>query len=128
MFSSDLINTLPFLFWWELLFFFFFFFFFNQEWMLDFVEYFWQIRQLYDTDTSPQCPWCCGWDQTSSHGLRSPVEDKGRHSHSLKGRVPQPLPWQAFIAFLGTVHWGWSSFTMQRFALGGYRKQRRGCC
>ena len=48
-------------------------------------------------------------------------------------RVPWPLsleestwslPWQAFIAFLGTLHWGWSSFTMYRFALGGYLLQK----
>ena len=41
---------------------------------------------------------------------------------------PRPPPWLAFIIFLGTLHQGWSSFTMHRFALGGYRKQRRGCC
>ena len=35
-----------------------------------------------------------------------------------------PLPWQAFIAFLGTLHWGWSSFTMHRFSLGGYLLQK----
>ena len=44
---------------------------------------------------------------TSSHGLPSPVEEKGLHGHSLKGRA---LPWQTFIAFLGILHWGWSSF------------------
>ena len=44
--------------------------------------------------------------------------------HSLKTRAPWPLPWQAFIAFLGTLHWGWSSFTMHRFALGGYLSQK----
>ena len=31
---------------------------------------------------------------------QSPVEKKGWHSHSLKGRAPQPLPGQAFIGFL----------------------------
>ena len=29
-------------------------------------------------------------------------------------------PGQAFIVFLGTLHLGWSSFTMHRFVLGGY--------
>ena len=38
------------------------------------------------------------WDKFT--WLPSPVEKKGWHSHSLKGRVPQPLPWQAFIGFL----------------------------
>ena len=28
---------------------------------------------------------------TNSHGLLSPVEEKGLHGHSLKRRVPQPL-------------------------------------
>ena len=36
----------------------------------------------------------------------------------------RPLPWRAFIAFLGTLHWGWSLFTMHRFALGAYLLQK----
>ena len=56
------------------------------------------------------------------------VEEKGWCCHSLKRRAPGPLPLQAFIAFLGTLHWVWSSFSMHRFTLGSYRKQRRGCC
>ena len=35
-------------------------------------------------------------------------------------RESQPPPGQAFIAFLGTLHWGWSSFTMHRFTTGDY--------
>ena len=31
-----------------------------------------------------------------------------------------PLPGQAFIVFLGTLHGGWSSFTMHRFTTGDY--------
>ena len=54
---------------------------------------------------------------------RSPVEKNGRHGHSLSERGPQPLPGQAFIAFLGTLHQGRSSFIMHRFALGGYLLQ-----
>ena len=35
-----------------------------------------------------------------------------------------PTPaWQAFIAFLGTLHQGWSSFTMYRFTVGDYLLQ-----
>ena len=75
-------------------------------------------------DTVGQCPQHCVWDETNSHRLPSPVEEKGRHSHSLKRRAPQPLPWQAFIAFLGTLPGGWSSFTMHRFTLGGYLLQK----
>ena len=57
---------------------------------------------------------------------RNPVEEKGWHSPSLREREgwPHPLPGQAFFAFLGTLHWGWSSFTMHRFALGGYLLQK----
>ena len=35
-------------------------------------------------------------------------------------REGQPLPGQAFIAFLDTLHPGWSSFTMHRFTTGDY--------
>ena len=38
---------------------------------------------------------------TNSRGLPSSVEEKGQQGHSLKRRAPQPLPWQAFIAFVG---------------------------
>ena len=49
-------------------------------------------------------------------------------SHSLKGGVPWPLPWQAFIGFPGPLHQRRSSFTMQRFFMGGYLcRHRRGC-
>ena len=44
--------------------------------------------------------------------------EKGRHGHSLNERTPRPLPGQAFIAFLGALHQGRSSFIMRRFALG----------
>ena len=63
------------------------------------------------------CSGCKGQIHTD---YRSPVEKNGRHGHSLSERGPQPLPGQAFIAFLGTLLRGWSSFTMHRFALGGY--------
>ena len=64
---------------------------------------------------------------------RNPVEKKGWHGHSLsdrgregwreRERENRPLPGQAFIVFLGTLHQGWSSFTMHRFVLGGYLLQ-----
>ena len=68
---------------------------------------------------------CVLWQQwTNSHGLLSPVEEKGQQGHSLKRRAQGPLPWQAFIASQGTLHWGWSLFTMQGFTLGGYLLQK----
>ena len=39
---------------------------------------------------------------------------------TLSERVPQPLPGQAFIAFLGVSHQERFSFIMLRFALGDY--------
>ena len=51
---------------------------------------------------------------------RNPVEgERARESP----RESRPLPGQAFIVFLGTLHQGWSSFTMRRFVLGGYLLQ-----
>ena len=47
---------------------------------------------------------CCGHDEQIHTDCRSPVEKKVWHGHSLSERGPQPLPGQAFIAFLGTLH------------------------
>ena len=54
---------------------------------------------------------------------RNPMEEKGWQGSSLSEREDQS-PGQAFIAFLGTLHWRWSSFTMHRFASGGYLLQK----
>ena len=57
---------------------------------------------------------------------RSPMEKKGLRCRSLSQREgPEtcPPPPQAFIAFLGTLHRGWSSFTMHRFTVGDYLLQ-----
>ena len=48
--------------------------------------------------------WCCGGNRQIH--MDYPVEEKGQRGHFLKGRAPRPLPWQAFIAFLGTLHLG----------------------
>ena len=66
---------------------------------------------------------CCDCNGQIHMDYRNPMEKKGRHGHSLseRGREGQrawPLPGQAFIAFLGILHRGWSSFTMHRFAVG----------
>ena len=74
------------------------------------------------------------WQQwTNSHTLLKSCGEKGRHGHSLSEREGeragegrrgpervQPLPGQVFIAFLGTLHPEWSSFTMHRFTTGDY--------
>ena len=47
-------------------------------------------------------------------------EKKGLCCHSLSQREgPEPRPGPAVIVFLGTLHQGWSSFTMHGFILGG---------
>ena len=48
---------------------------------------------------------------------------KGTTGPLSKWESAPPLPGQAFIAFLSTLHQGWSSFTMHRFALGDYLLQ-----
>ena len=68
---------------------------------------------------------CCGSNGKIHTDYRNPVEKKGLHGHSLsmregkraRERVP-PLPGQAFIAFLVTLHGGRSLFTMHRFTVG----------
>ena len=44
-------------------------------------------------------------------------------SLQVKERAPLPPPGQAFIVFLGTLHRGWSSFTMHRFTVVNYLLQ-----
>ena len=67
----------------------------------------------------------CGSSIQIHTDYRNPVEEQGWRGHSLKRRAPRPLPWQAFIVFLGPLHQRRSSFTMQRFVLGGYLLQTR---
>ena len=75
---------------------------------------------------------CCGSNRQIHMDYRNPVEKKGQHGHFLRerGREGQrepkrawPLPGQAFIAFLGTLHQGGSSFTMHRFTVSDYLLQ-----
>ena len=70
---------------------------------------------------------CCGCCiQMHIHtDYRNPVEKKGLRGHSPSWREGLwSLPGQAFIVFLGTLHWGWSSFTMHRFTTGDYLLRR----
>ena len=46
-----------------------------------------------------------------------------RARKSPRERESRTLPGQAFIAFLGTLHGGWSSFIVHRFTLGIYLLQ-----
>ena len=68
------------------------------------------------------------WQQTDTHGLQKSCGEKGTARPLSKSeREPlKPLPGQAFIVFLGTLHQGWSSFTMHRFVSGGYLLQTKG--
>ena len=75
------------------------------------------------------------WQQwTNTHGLQKSCGEKGmawplskwergREGQREPKRESLPPPGQAFIAFLGTLHWGWSSFTMHRFTVGDYLLQ-----
>ena len=55
------------------------------------------------------------WMQwTKSQGCRSSVEKQGWLGHSLSERAPWPLPGQDFIAFLGALAQGRSSFIIVR--------------
>ena len=81
-------------------------------------------EEFSGTDADPS-PWIrVLWQQwTNSHGLQKSCGEKGWHGHSLserEGERAQLLPGQAFIAFLGTLHGGWSSFIMHRFTVGDY--------
>ena len=80
---------------------------------------------------------CCSCIIQIHTDYRTPVEEKGWRSHSLKRRSPlsalatlsrgEPphLPWQAFIVFLGPLHQRRSSFTMQQFVWGSYLLQTK---
>ena len=63
---------------------------------------------------------------TNSHRLHKSCGEKGvawplsKWERGWEGQRAQPLPGQAFIAFLGILHRGWSSFTMHRFAVGDW--------
>ena len=75
---------------------------------------------------------CCGSNMQIHTDYRNPVEKKGLHGHTKwegerareSPRESPPLPGQAFIAFLGTLHGGWCSFTMHRITKGDYLLRR----
>ena len=68
---------------------------------------------------------CCGSNRQIHTDYRNPVEKKGLRGSFLSQREgPETPPGQAFIVFLGTLHQGWSSFTVQRFVLCGYLLQK----
>ena len=65
----------------------------------------------------------------NSHGLQKSCGEKGmgwplsEWERAKRAREPCPMSEQAFIAFLDTLHGGWSSFTMDRLAVGDYLLQ-----
>ena len=76
---------------------------------------------LSDTDSGPQDPLWLQYSNTQ--GLQKSCGGKGTArplfqevsaseclSHSLRRKTPWPLPWQAFIVFLGPLHQRWSSY------------------
>ena len=49
------------------------------------------------SDSGQQCLQCCGCDKQIHTDYWNPVEKKGWHGHSLRERMPQPLPGQALL-------------------------------
>ena len=62
---------------------------------------------------------------THTHRLQKSRGGKGMLRPLSQEESTRPLPWQAFIVFLGPLHQRMSSFTMQRFVLGGYPLQTK---
>ena len=56
----------------------------------------------------------------NSHGLQKSSVEKGTAWPISEWERAPTLAGQAFIAFLGTLHGGWSWFTMHRFSTGDY--------
>ena len=71
-----------------------------------------------DVDSNRQGP--CVMASTNKFTQATEVLWRKTDGIATRERGPQPLPRQAFIAFLGTLHRGWSSFIMHRFTLSGY--------
>ena len=79
---------------------------------------------------------CCGCNIQILHRLQKSCGEKGmawplskweraRGLERAQERESRPLSGQAFIAFLGTLHQGWTSFTMHRFTTGDYLLRTR---
>ena len=66
---------------------------------------------------------CCDGNIQIHTDYRNTVEKKRWRGHSLRRKAPRPLPWQAFIVFLGLFHQRWSSFTIHRYLLVVYLLQ-----
>ena len=71
------------------------------------------------SDSGQQCLQCCGCDKQIHTDYWNPVEKKGWHGHSLRERMPQPLPGQALL-LSNSIHQRRFSSIMLRFALGDY--------
>ena len=75
-----------------------------------------------DADPGPQGP--CVVAVMNKFTRTSEVLWRKRDGMATLWVRARPLPGQAFIVFLGTIHWGWSSFTLHRLPLGGYLLQK----
>ena len=83
------------------------------------------IRVLRDSDPGPQGP-CVVAAINKFTGTTEVLWRKrdGMATIWVRERAMTSTLGQAFIVFLGTLHQGWSSFTMHRFTLGGYLLQK----
>ena len=82
-----------------------------------------QNRFKYKYDADPALQDSLWLQYTHTHGLQKSREGKGNTWPLSQEENAGPLPWQAFIVFLGPLHQRRSSFTMQRFVLDGYLLQ-----
>ena len=81
----------------------------------------------YSVDTEPgqQDPLWLLYSNTHIHRLQKSCGEKGAAWPLSKlKRGPLTPSWTAFIVFVGTLHGGWSSFTMRRFTTGDYLLRR----
>ena len=77
-----------------------------------------------DADPSPRWdPWAVAAMDRFTRTSES-CGGKGMAQPLSREESAWTLALTGFIAFLGTLHWGWSSLTMHRFALGGYLLQK----
>ena len=78
-----------------------------------------------DVDPGQQDPLWLLYSNTHTHGLqKSCGEKRAMRLLSKLERGPLTPAGQAFIVFLGTLHRGWSSFTMCMFTTGDYLLKR----
>ena len=78
---------------------------------------------INDTDTGLQCPRHCGWNETNSHRLPSPVEEKGQRPLSQE-ESDLTLALTGLYCFSGHITMRMVLIYYAQFALGGYLLQK----